>query len=102
MKRFSRILIIGAAALLIAGPAAPQDTPADKYAKEVDSHKAMAAGYIGNPNHPMDANMAVHCNALAHLAAAKAQRARTTGWAEEPAPAAPVIRVIGKTPSPSH
>lgn len=102
MKRFSRMLVLGAAVLFVAGPAAAQQTPADKYAKEVRAHEAMAAGYIGNPNHPQDANMAVHCKAMADLAAAKAERARKNGWVEEPFRAAPAITVVGGTPSPSH
>jgi hypothetical protein len=101
MKRFSRMLMVGAAVLVVAGPAAAQGS-ADKYAKEVRAHQAMAAGYIGNPTHPLDANMAVHCKAMADLAAAKAKRARKTGWVEEPVPPAPVTNVVGKTPSQSH
>jgi hypothetical protein len=102
MKRFSRMLVLGAAVLFVAGPAAAQQTPAEKYANEARAHEAMTAGYIGNPNHPLDANMAVHCKALADLAAAKAERARKSGWVEEPVPLAPVIKVVGRTPSPSH
>jgi hypothetical protein len=102
MKRFSRILVLGAAVLLVAGSAAAQQTPAEKYAKEARVHKAMTAGYIGNPNHSLEGNMAVHCRQLADLAAAKAERARTNSWVEEAVPTAPVLKVVGKTPSPSH
>lgn len=102
MKLFSRILALGAAVVLVAGPAAAQQEPAEKYAKEARAHKAMAAGYIGNPNHSLEGNMAVHCRQLAQLAAAKAERARTTGWTEEAVPTAPVITGVGRTPSASH
>jgi len=102
MKRFSRRLMFGAAVLLVAGPAAAQDNHTDKYPREARAHRAMAVGYIGNPNHPLDASMAVHCKALADQAAARAERARKGGWVEEAATTAPVVHVVGRTPSPSH
>ncbi|HTI43800.1 MAG TPA: hypothetical protein VL693_18370 [Vicinamibacterales bacterium] len=101
MKRFSRFLIAAGVFTMMTGVAAAQDAK-DKYLTEARAHQTMASTYIGNPNHPMDANMAVHCKALADLAAAKAERARKTGWVEEPTTVAPVIRVVGRTPSASH
>lgn len=102
MKLFSRTLALGAALILVAGPAAAQQSAAEKYDKEARAHKAMAAGYIGNPNHSLEGNMAVHCRQMADLAAAKAQRARTTGSVEEAVPTAPANTSVGRTPSPSH
>lgn len=101
MKRFSCFFLATGAFALMTGAAAAQ-APADKYLNDAHAHKAMAAGYIGNPNHPMDANMANHCSQLAKLALANAERARKAGWVEQPAVAAPVLNVVGKTPSPSH
>ena len=102
MKRFSRFLIAASVFTVMAGVAAAQDA-ADKYLNEAHAHKMMANTYIGNPNHPMDANMANHCSQMAKLAVANADRVRVNGVVEEaviPAPPAPVR--IGKTPSPSH
>ena len=106
MKRFSRLLIVASAILLMAGSATAQTasgllnslevkklvtegTPAanatlakhfaavaDKYTAEAASHTAMANAYTGNPNHSLSGNMSVHCKKLADLATASAKTAR--------------------------
>lgn len=106
MKRFSRLLIVGAAMLLMASPLAAQTpsgvlnslevkrlvteaTPAanatlakhfaalaTSYDTEAASHTAMANAYTGNPNHSFGGNMSVHCKKLAELATESAKTAR--------------------------
>ena len=102
MKRITRILMMAALVSAVAGLAAAQ-TVADKYEKEARDHSAMPGFYVGNPNHPMNASMALHCKQLAELARAKAERARATGVLEDEAlPPAPKVIGTGKSPSPSH
>ncbi len=106
MKRFSRLLIGGAAMLVMASPLAAQTssgvlnslevkrlvtegTPAanatlakhfsvlaDQYDAEAAAHRAMAGAYGGNPNHSLGASMGVHCKKLAELATDSAKTAR--------------------------
>jgi hypothetical protein len=106
MKRFSRLLIAGAAMLVITSPLAAQTssgvlnslevkrlvtegTPAanatlakhfaalaDKYAAETAAHSAMASSYSGNPNHSLGGGMSIHCKKLAELASASEKTAR--------------------------
>jgi len=106
MKRFARLLIAGAAVLVMASPLAAQSssgvlnslevkrlvtegTPAanaalakhfgalaDKYATEATAHTAMASAYSGNPNHSFGGGMSVHCKKLAELATDSAKTAR--------------------------
>ena len=102
MKRFSRLLVAAGVFTVMTGVAAAQDA-ADKYLNEAHAHKSMANTYIGNPNHPMDANMANHCNQMAKLALANAERAKVNGVVNQTVvPAAPAPVRIGRTPSPSH
>jgi hypothetical protein len=103
MKRFSYMFVLGAAVILAARPVAAQDNAAEQYAKAAHAHSMMARAYIGNPNHPMDANMANHCRQLARLANSNAERAMTNAVAGKAVVPAPPPRVrVGKTPSPSH
>jgi hypothetical protein len=106
MKRFSRLLIVGAATLVMASPLAAQTTSqvlnaqevkrlvtegtpaanatlathfaalADKYAAEAAAHVAMAGAYSGNPNHSLGGGMGIHCRKLADLATDSAKTAR--------------------------
>jgi len=106
MKRFSRLLIAGAAVLVMASPLAAQTssgvlnsfevkrlvtegTPvtnatlathfaalADKYAAEAAAHNVMASAYSGNPNHSLGGSMGLHCRKLAELATDSANTAR--------------------------
>jgi len=106
MKRFSRLLIAGAAVLVMASPLAAQTrsgvlnslevkrlvtegTPAanatlakhfaalaDRYDAEAAAHTAMANAYSGNPNHSIGGSMGVHCKKLAELATDSAKTAR--------------------------
>src|SRR4030095_4847050 len=106
MKRFSRLLIAGAAVLAMSSPLAAQTssgvlnslelkrlvtegTPAanaalakhfaalaDKYAAEATAHTAMASAYRENPTHSMGGSMGVHCKKLAELATDSAKTAR--------------------------
>ena len=106
MKRFSRLLIAGAAVLVMASPLAAQTssgvlnsfevkrlvtegTPvtnatlathfaalADKYAAEAAAHNVMASAYSGNPNHSLGGDMGLHCRKLAELATESAKTAR--------------------------
>ena len=106
MKRFSRLLIAGAAMLAMASPLAAQTssgvlnsvevkrlvtegTPAanatlakhfaalaDKYAAEAAAHRVMANAYTGNPNHSLGGGMSLHCRNLAELATDSAKNAR--------------------------
>jgi hypothetical protein len=106
MKRFSRLLIAGAAVLVMASPLAAQTssgilnslevkrlvtegTPAanatlskhfaalaDKYAAEAAAHRVMANAYSGNPNHPFGSGMGIHCRKLAELATDSEKTAR--------------------------
>jgi hypothetical protein len=106
MKRFSRLLIAGAAVLAMSNPLAAQTssgvlnslevkrlitegTPAanatlakhfaalaDKYGAEAKAHGAMASAYSGNPNHSVGGSMGVHCRNLAGLATESATAAR--------------------------
>ena len=106
MKRFSRLLIAGAAMLAMASPLAAQTssgvlnsvevkrlvtegTPAanatlakhfaalaDKYAAEAAAHRVMANAYMGNPNHSLGGGMSLHCRNLAELATDSAKTAR--------------------------
>ena len=102
MKRFSRFLVAAGVFTMMTSAAAAQDA-ADTYLNEAHAHKTMANTYIGNPNHPMDANMANHCSQMAKLAVANAERARAKGVVEQNVvPAAPAPVRIGRTPSPSH
>ena len=102
MKRFSRFLVAAGVFTVMTGVASAQDA-AGTYLSEARAHQTMANAYIGNPNHPMDANMANHCNQMAKLAVANAERSRTKGVVEEKvAPAPPTPVRMGGTPSPSH
>jgi hypothetical protein len=106
MKRFSRLLIVAGALLLMASALAAQTpsgvlnslevkrlvtegTPAanatlathfaalaDRYSAEVAAHTAMANAYSGNPNHSLGGNMSVHCKKLAEVATESAKTAR--------------------------
>jgi hypothetical protein len=106
MKRFSRLLIAGAAMLVMTSPLAAQTTSgvlnslevkrlvsegtpaanatlakhfsalAVKYAAEATAHTAMANAYSGNPNHSLGGNMGLHCRKLAELATDSAKTAR--------------------------
>ena len=102
MKRFSSLLVLGSAVVLVSATAGAQ-TLADKYDREVRIHKSMANTWVGNPNHPLTATMAVHCRQLADAAAAKAGRARNGELVEEPSgPPPPRVGNTGRSPSPSH
>jgi hypothetical protein len=106
MTRFSRLLIGGAAVLVMASPLAAQTssavlnslevkrlvtegTPAanatlarhfsalaDRYDAEAAAHRAMASWYSGNPNHSLGGGMGLHCRKLAELATDSAKTAR--------------------------
>ena len=106
MKRFFRLLIGGAAVLVMASPLAAQTnsgilnslevkrlvteaTPAanaalanhfaalaNKYAAEAAAHRVMASAYAGNPNHSLGDGMGLHCRNLAELATDSAKTAR--------------------------
>lgn len=106
MKRLSRLLIVGAATLLMATPLAAQTrsgilnslevkrlvtegTPAanaalakhfvalaNSYDAEAAAHNAMWTAYTGNANHSLSDNMRLHCKKLAELATDSAKTSR--------------------------
>lgn len=103
MKRVFCLFVLGAAVILTARPVAAQDNAVEQYARQAHAHTMMAHAYIGNPNHPMDANMANHCRQLAKLASSNAEHGTTNRVAGAAVVPQPPSRVrVGGTPSPSH